>query len=771
MRIIYRIAKLELSNLFYSPVAWLVLIVFAFQAGFQFTTSLGFYDAAQQIGQQSSNMTAALFVQGMGGGLLSEMLHKLYLYMPLLTMGLMSRETSSGSIKLLLSSPVKTSEIIWGKFAAMMAYGLILILVLFLFGVAASFSIPFVDWGLLCSGLLGVYMLICAYAAIGLLMSCLTSYQVVAAISTLVVLAALNYVKFIGQKIDFLRDITYYLSITGRSDQMLSGLISSRDMLYYIIVIGLFLGLSMLKLFTARESKPFSIQAGRYALLLGSVCLLVYLSSRPAFTLYADMTADDSRTLTPNSRQILQSLKGPVTITTYDNLLADKSNWALPQNRNNDLLHFENYSRFLPDIKMKYVYYYDTSKLADQLYFKQYPNESLEQIAKRVARANDVDPDLFLTPAEIRKQIDLKPEDNSLVRQVEVGGKKTFLRMYDDISGYPGETEISSAFKRFLVTPPMVAFLTGHNERSINREGDTEFKTPTKEGSFRQSLINQGFDVEELSIADKDVPANVSLLVLADPRMTITTAEQARIEAFIARGGNMLIAGEPGRQELLNPILATLGLQLMPGRLIQLSKDNPADYALTYISEPAKAMAPGFRKISAYNLGAVSMPGAAAISYSAAGTFEKIPLLVTKDSSNSWNKAASLDLDSIQPEFSREAGDTAGVFVTTVALRRKVGNKEQRIIVCGDADFMNNYEIFRRSTGNFYRINFYFYGEMCRWLGNDEFPVDVSRPDPKDVGLNIDSAGIGVMKIIFLVVLPIIILLAGTVLLIKRRRQ
>lgn len=771
MRIIYRIAKLELSTLFYSPVAWLVLIVFTFQAGFQFTTTLGMYDAARQIGQQYGNMTTAIFVQGMGGGLFTSLLDKLYLYMPLLTMGLMSRETSSGSIKLLLSSPVKIREIILGKFLAMMGYGLILIFVLSLLGVATSFAIPYMDWGILFSALLGLYLLICAYAAIGLFMSSLTAYQVVAAISTLVVLASLNYIKFLGQKIDFVRDITYYLSLKGRSDQMLSGLISSRDVMYYIIVAGLFLGLSMLRLLSSRELKSPGIQSGRYALLTGSVFLLVYLSSRPTLTFYADLTRDKARTLTANSQQILKSLQGPVTITTYDNLLADKADWALPQSRNNDLSRFESFLRFLPDIKMKYVYYYDTSKLAQEIYFKQYPNESLQQIAERVARSNDVDIHLFLPPSAIRKQIDLRQEDNALVRQIEVGTKKTFLRMYNDISGYPGETEISSALKRFLVTPPKVAFLTDHHERSIDREGDLDFKTPTQEGTFRQSLINQGFDVEKLSIADKDVPGDVSVLVIADPRSPLTSTEQAKIAAFIDRGGNMLIAGEPGRQEILNPVLSRLGIQLMPGRLIQVSKDNPADYALTYISAPAKELTPGFKKIGNYAQGAVSMPGTAAIRYQEAGSFEKIPLLITKDTSNNWYKPGMFSPDSTNIKYARQAGDSMGTFISCIALRRKMGNQEQRIIISGDADFMNNYEIFRRSTSDFYRINFWFYGEICKWLGNGEFPVDISRPDPKDIGLKLDTNGVNTMKVLFLVIVPVSILLTGVILLIKRSRN
>ena len=56
----------------------------------------------------------------------------LYLYIPMLTMNLMSREFSSGSIKLLYSSPVTNSEIILGKYVAMLVYSLVL-MVFFVF--------------------------------------------------------------------------------------------------------------------------------------------------------------------------------------------------------------------------------------------------------------------------------------------------------------------------------------------------------------------------------------------------------------------------------------------------------------------------------------------------------------------------------------------------------------------------------------------------------------------------------------------------------------
>ena len=92
------------------------------------------------------------------------------------------------------------------------------------------------------TGLLGLYLLICAYAAIGIFMSSLTSYQIVAAIGTFAVLMVLSMIGGWWQDYDFIRDVTYWLSMPGRSGKFIAGLICSEDVLYFVIVVCLFLG-------------------------------------------------------------------------------------------------------------------------------------------------------------------------------------------------------------------------------------------------------------------------------------------------------------------------------------------------------------------------------------------------------------------------------------------------------------------------------------------------------------------------------------------------
>lgn len=209
MRTIYKIARTELRTLFYSPVAWFILIIFTFQVSMDFSDSLDYLVRMKMMGYQNWGLTTQIFSST--GGLFPVVQNYLYLYLPLLTMGLMSRELGSGSISLLYSSPVTNRQIILGKFLSMMLYGLLLVLILVVFIVFVAFSINDVDFPLILSGLLGVYLLICAYAAIGLFMSSQTSYQVVAAMGTLAILAFLNFVGRMWQDIEFVRDITYWL--------------------------------------------------------------------------------------------------------------------------------------------------------------------------------------------------------------------------------------------------------------------------------------------------------------------------------------------------------------------------------------------------------------------------------------------------------------------------------------------------------------------------------------------------------------------------------
>ena len=127
------------------------------------------------------------------------------------------------------------------------------------------------------TGILGVFLTILAYGAIGLFMSTITKYQVVAVVGTLAILAILNFIGGVGQEYDFVRDITYWLSISGRAMVFINGMISTKDTLYFILVIFMFLGLSVIKLQGERLKLSKYNTSLKYGRVVGCLVVGVYI--------------------------------------------------------------------------------------------------------------------------------------------------------------------------------------------------------------------------------------------------------------------------------------------------------------------------------------------------------------------------------------------------------------------------------------------------------------------------------------------------------------
>jgi len=815
MKTILKIARTELALLFYSPIAWFLLIAFMFQAGLAYTSEIEGILTSQDMGGRNLKylmfLTSRTFAPPFG--IWPQLVGKLYLYLPLLTMGLMSREINGGTIKLLYSSPIKVREIIFGKYLSMMVYNLALVLVLAIIVLFGLSDIQHADAGMLFAGLLGVYLLLCAYAAIGLFMSCLTSYQVVAALSTLVLLAVLSYIGQLWQDIDFVRDLAYFLSIQGRADHMLMGLITTKDIIYFMVIIGMFLGFGIYKLQSDRESRPLIVKIGRYVGIVVLALAIGYVSARPGLVGYLDATANKTMTLTVGAQKVLKEMGDtPLEVTSYINLLDGRFYYGKPDQRNADMGRWEPYLRFKPDIKFKYVYFYDST--GDKNLFKYNPNMTVKTLAERYAKSMKVDLDRFETPEELRKTVDLRPEENRYVMDLHYNGRKTFLRLFDDQMVFPSETETSAALKRLMQAKlPMIAFVQGESERSIDKLGDRHFKYLTNQITFRNSLVNQGFDVEKVFLKDEDIPKDITALVIADPKIAFDSASMRKIRQYIADGGNLLIAGEPGKQAIVNPLLESLGVQLMDGMMVERNRDFSPELVQPYLT----AAAAGFTKKLHEDFDdslVIAMHGAAGLSYTTGGPFTITPLAMTSGK-KSWNKKIKPDESMIElsedqvegrgfgsgimivgdgpvaedapktkpkkvvvpktpdpdPDilnFDAGKGDQQGPLPAVLGLSRTINGRQQKIVVAGDADFLSNAELARF---NIQTCNFDFSTAIFSWFANGEFPIDSSRPPSKDKRLNLTDSGLTFLKVLLMGILPGLLLILGSILLIRRKRK
>ena len=132
-----------------------------FQAAMAFGDAFGGYVKSQDLGYTLRDVTAGTFWSPWGGFFTSIQSY-LYLYIPLLTMGIMSRELSSGSIKLLYSSPVTSFQIIFGKYIAVMVYALAMTFIMGIYVIYGACFIDNFDLAPCLVGLLGLFLLICA---------------------------------------------------------------------------------------------------------------------------------------------------------------------------------------------------------------------------------------------------------------------------------------------------------------------------------------------------------------------------------------------------------------------------------------------------------------------------------------------------------------------------------------------------------------------------------------------------------------------------------
>ncbi len=164
---------------------------------------------------------------------------------PFLTMRMMSEEFKSGTIEALTTVPVTDTQVVLGKFLGGMVFYIILILPTLVYaGILAKVGSP--DWGPIITGYIGLLLLGTMFISVGLLMSCLTKDQLIAAEATFVILLILWVIGFaVPESTSALGRVVKYIAIFDHFDTFQKGLIDSRDVVYYLTNTAVFLFLSV----------------------------------------------------------------------------------------------------------------------------------------------------------------------------------------------------------------------------------------------------------------------------------------------------------------------------------------------------------------------------------------------------------------------------------------------------------------------------------------------------------------------------------------------
>lgn len=238
------IAKREFRSYFDSPIAYIVICLSFFALGLMFFfLNGGFW--------QLDRASIARLFESTPMGLS-------FLVVPVVTMRLLAEERRSGTLEMLITLPVKDSDVVIGKYLG--ALGLVLVLVL------STLAYPIVmfwkpwnlgpiDGGPIASGYLGMVLFSCAAVAVGLLVSALTESQAVAFFITFFVLGALWLFGDLASKAGgTLAIVLNYVSFQSRLNNFWRGLIDSRDVIFFLSVTVL----SLMVAFRALERRKWA---------------------------------------------------------------------------------------------------------------------------------------------------------------------------------------------------------------------------------------------------------------------------------------------------------------------------------------------------------------------------------------------------------------------------------------------------------------------------------------------------------------------------------
>lgn len=305
--------------------------------------------------------------------------------------------------------------------------------------------------------------------------------------------------------------------------------------------------------------------------------------------------------------------------------------------------------------------------------------------------------------------------------------------------------------------PRLVVFIEGHGERSPFEEESSGLSRLTK------TLDNKGFKFQPHNLLrTQSIPENTSFVVIAAPSKDYLEGEVKILKDYIKNGGNLIWLHEPGGLFGLDDIEQQLGLEIREGTIVDA---NQALQKMLGIKHPAVIAIIDYgqseltQDLSAHTL----FPFSTAIIRDE--NEKNVPwkyqsMLTTLPTS--WLESGEI-LGNVK--YDDETDRPGPLDIGQALTRAKPDSKnEQRILVIGDSNFLLNSFIGQGS-------NLELASNMFNWLGNDDELISIKAITAPDATLELQGWALYGSALYFLLILPIALLLVGTIRWMKRRKR
>ncbi|GIX47986.1 MAG: hypothetical protein KatS3mg131_2197 [Candidatus Tectimicrobiota bacterium] len=593
------------------------------------------------------------------------------LALPLLSMSLWAAEQQRGTAELLLTLPLRLSELVLGKFlAALTLYALLLCLTLLYPLLATTFGRP--DPGLVLSSYVGTLLLGAALLALGLFYSALTAQRLAAAVLSWASGLAL---WLAGQAADLasgsLGFLFTHLSLAYHHGTFVKGLLTTADAAFFVL-------LALVALVCTRQvlaARVPQAPAGRRlralvwrppVVLAGAVALYALAAQHPQSL---DLTRAQQHRLAQHTLRRLRQAPQPLKVIGFFHRKD-------PQRR-----------RFL---------------------------QLLGEYMTRGAALSFELVDPHRQPA--------------LAKHYRVAADRTLVvvgsHRVEQVEGLD-ETALLRAMARVLgAVPTVVYFVTGHGEASTTDEEESGYRLA------RQSLEAQHYQVRELALpAATRVPPDATVVVVAGPRQDVSSSERSLLAAYLESGGRLLLLLDPQSAPGLASFVARYGLELgndvilTPNALFRLlGGDYHVAVATAYADHPITR--PLAETLTFFPL-ARSVRLAASLP---AGVTAQVLATTPPES---WAETDLLALQEGRAAFDADRDRPGPLGLAAAATVRPTPSQPPvkrpaagRLVVVGDADFATNAFFSLHGNGDFF-LN------AIRWLAGDAPPPAMPpRPHP-----------------------------------------
>ena len=460
-----------------------------------------------------------------------------YLFMfliPAITMRSLAEERKEGTFELLLTRPLTDWQIVAGKYLAclfLVFFALVPTLIYYYSVYQLGNPQGNIDTGGVIGSYIGLFLLGGCFCAIGLFASSVSQNQIIS-FTIAVFLCFFFYSGFdsLGRILSFQSFGLENLGITEHYQSVSRGVLDTRDLVYFIVLSGVFICLTLFVLLKQRQKSA----KDKTLLTIVSVLVVLVILSGLSFTRF-DFTKEKRFTISKVSRNIMDSLKAPVRVTVY--LQGDNFPGGMKrlQRATRDMLNdLQAYSRR----KLEFVFVDPLKGLSEdvqQQTLQGMSDKGIEPTNLSVKTDDGVIQKLII-PGALVQSGDKDIGVNLLQTRIGLDQDEVLNNSIQNL-----EYALSSAIKKVTTGGKQrIGFTEGHGELT-----DLQLNDAIKS-------LSDGYLVGRLNLSNIsfDSLLKIKLLIIPKPDKKFSEAEKFKVDQYIMRGGRVLWAIDQVNAEL-----------------------------------------------------------------------------------------------------------------------------------------------------------------------------------------------------------------------------